>query len=153
MRTHTCICAPMLKLCVHMLHACYAYTGMHTHVRVPEIIKGKFSTLKPGFGMNPTSSKSYSKPLFSNYKKPYMVPFQNIQKILRENTRFTRNSESKRELFIKHPQVNIFWLGPFLVLIFEFKLSNHFFYLIVNRLTNGNGQNQAKELCVLRYKF
>ena len=25
------------------------------------------------------------------------------------------------------------------------------FYLIVNRLIEGNGQNQAKELCVLRY--
>ena len=82
-----------------------------------------------------------------------MVPFQNTQKILRENTRFTRNSESKREFFTKHPQVNIFWSRPFLALIFEFKLTNHFFYLIVNRLTKGNGQNQAKELCVLRYKF
>ena len=54
----------------------YAYTVMHTHVRVPEIIKGKFYALKLGFGMNPTSSKSCSKALFSNYKKPYMVPFQ-----------------------------------------------------------------------------
>ena len=25
------------------------------------------------------------------------------------------------------------------------------FYLIINRLTKGNGQNQANELCVLRY--
>ena len=56
--------------------------------------------------MNPTSSGSRSKPLFFNYIKPYIVPFQDTQKILRENLRFTRNSESKKELFIKHPQVD-----------------------------------------------
>ena len=57
------------------MHA-YAYTVMHTHVRVPEIIKGKFSALKLGFGTNPTSSESCSKSSFSNYKRPYMVSFQ-----------------------------------------------------------------------------
>ena len=56
--------------------------------------------------MNPTSSGSRSKPLFFNYIKPYMVPFQDTQKILGENLRFTRNSESKKELFTKHPQVD-----------------------------------------------
>ena len=56
--------------------------------------------------MNPISSGSRSKPLFFNYIKPYMVPFQDTQKILRENLRFTRNSESKKELFTKHPQVD-----------------------------------------------
>ena len=49
--------------------------------------------------MNPTSSQSHSKPLFFNYIKSYMVAFQNTQKILRENLRFTKNSESKREFF------------------------------------------------------
>ena len=42
-----------------------------------------------------------------------MVPFQKTQKILRENTRFTRNSKSKREFFTKHPQVNIFLIEAF----------------------------------------
>ena len=93
---------------------------MCTHFRFPETMKGKFSVLKLRFGMNPTSSRSHSKPPFFQYKKPYMVPFQNIEKILKENKRFTRNNESKREFFTKHPQVNIFRLGPFLALIFEF---------------------------------
>ena len=48
-----------------------------------------------------------------------MVYFQNTKKILRENLRFTRNSEPKREFFTKHPQLNFIWLGPFLALIFE----------------------------------
>ena len=42
-----------------------------------------------------------------------MVPFQKTQKILRENTRFTRNSESKKEFFTKHPQINIFLIEAF----------------------------------------
>ena len=42
-----------------------------------------------------------------------MVPFQNTQKILGENTRFTRNSESKREFFTKHAQVNYFLIEAF----------------------------------------
>ena len=42
-----------------------------------------------------------------------MVPFQKTQKILRENTRFTRNSKSKREFFTKLPQVNIFLIEAF----------------------------------------
>jgi len=71
-------------------------------------MKGKFSALKLRFGMNPTSSRSYSKPPFFNYIKPYIVYFKNIEKILRENIRFIRNSESKRNFFTKHPHVNIF---------------------------------------------
>ena len=49
--------------------------------------------------MNPTFSGSCSKPLFFNYIKSYIVYFKNTQKILRENLRFTRSSESKREFF------------------------------------------------------
>jgi len=89
------------------MHA-YAYMGMRMHVRVSKTMKDKFSALKLSSGMNPTLSRSHSKPSFSQYKKPYMVPFQNTEKILRENTRFTRNSESKKEFFTKHFQVNIF---------------------------------------------
>ena len=44
----------------------------------------------------------FQTPIFSLYKA-YMAPFQNTQKILKENLRFTRNSESKREFFTKHP--------------------------------------------------
>ena len=71
--------------------------------------------------MNPTSFGSHSKPLFSNYIKPYIVVFHNTQKILRENIRFTRNSESKREFFSQNILKSIFsdW-GLFLALIFEF---------------------------------
>ena len=78
-------------------------SDLYTHARVLETTKGKFSALKLRFGMNPTLFGSRSKPLFSQYKKPYMVHFQNTQKVLRESIRFTRNSESKREFFTKHP--------------------------------------------------
>ena len=54
-----------------------------------------------------------------------MVHFQNIEKILKENTRFIRNSELKKEFFTKHPQVNFFlfflFIEQFLALIFEFQ--------------------------------
>ena len=83
-----------------------------TYARVPETMKCKFFYIL-GFGTNPTSFKGHSKPPFSEYKKPYMVPFQNTQKILRENTRFTSNCESKREIFTKHPHVNIFLIKAF----------------------------------------
>ena len=61
---------------ISFMHA-YAYTGMCTHVRVSDTVKGKFSSLKLRFRMNPTCFRSCSKPSFSQYKKPYMVPFQN----------------------------------------------------------------------------
>ena len=95
MRTHT-------RACVHM----------HAHARVLETMKGKFLEFKIWFGTNPTLSGSHSKPLFYNYKKPYMVPFQDTEKIRRGNTRFTRNSESK-EFFTKYSQVNIFLIKTF----------------------------------------
>jgi len=78
------------------MHA-YTYTGMRTHVRVLETMKD--SALKMDFGMNPTSNGSRSKPLFSHYIKPYIVAFQNTQKILRDNLRFIRHSESKRVFY------------------------------------------------------
>jgi len=70
--------------------------------------------------MNPTSSESRFKPLFSHYIKPYIVVFKtHKKKFLRENTRFPRNNESNREFFTKHPQVNIFLIGVFFGLDFE----------------------------------
>ena len=77
-----------------------------------------------------------------------MVPFQNTQKNLRENTRFTRNSESKREFFTKHPQVNSFLIEAFSSLDLPVSRLLITFYLIVNRLTEGNSQNQAKKVFV-----
>ena len=112
----------------------YTYTGMHTHAQAlctyascicthtracihmlgfQKLERQVFYALKLGFGTNLTSFRSCSKPPFFNYIKSYMVPFQNTQKILRENTRFTKNSESKREFFTKHPQVNIFLIKAF----------------------------------------
>ena len=63
--------------------------------------------------MNPTSLGNRSKPPCSNYIKSYIVAFQKTQKILRENKRFTRNSEPKREVFTKRPQVNFLLIGAF----------------------------------------
>ena len=66
-----------MRMCTHDPDLCthaYAYTGMCMHARVPKTMKGKFSTLKLRFGTNLTSSGSCSKPLFSHYIKPYIVP-------------------------------------------------------------------------------
>ena len=41
MRTHTLICASMLKL-----YVAYAYTSMYTHARVSKTMKYKFSVLE-----------------------------------------------------------------------------------------------------------
>ena len=58
-----------------------------------------------------------------------MIHFQNTQKILTENTRFTKNSESKMEFFIKHHQVNIFLIDTFSVLDLRVsKFANHFLF-------------------------
>ena len=91
------------------MHA-HTYTGMHAHVRVPETMNGKFSAVKTWFGTNPTLSRICSK---SRYIKPCMVSFQNTHKILRENTRFARNSESKRNLFTKKYSSQYFFIEAF----------------------------------------
>ena len=59
----------------------YEYTGMRTHVRILETIKDKFSTLKLGFGTNPTSSGSRSKPPFFNYKSHTWYLLKNTEKL------------------------------------------------------------------------
>ena len=64
--------------------------------------------------MNPTSSKSRSKSPFFNYIMPYMIYFKNTQKMLKENKKFTRNSESKRERFFhKTSSSQYFFIGAF----------------------------------------
>ena len=63
--------------------------------------------------------------------------FQNTQKILRENLKFTRNNESKRDFFTKHPQVNFLLIDTFFGFDFQvLKLINQF-CLIVNRFDWG----------------
>ena len=81
--------------------------------RISKTMQGNFSSLILSFRMNPTSSGSHSKPLFSHYKQPYMVYFQNTQISHGKTLRFTRNSESKREFFTKHPQVNFLLIRAF----------------------------------------
>ena len=81
----------------------HTYTAICTHARVPEDMKGKFFALK---------TEIWNESPFSQYKQPYMIPFQNTQKILQENLRFIRN-ESKREFFTKHSQVNFLLIRTF----------------------------------------
>ena len=93
--------------------ACVHKHGPMHVARVLETMKGKFFALMLRFGTNLTSSRRHFKLPFSNYIKPYMVPFQNTQKILKENLKFTRNIESKREFFTKHSQVNFHLIVTF----------------------------------------
>ena len=110
----------------------YTSIDLCTQLGFQKLWKTSFSALMLRFGMNLTSSGSCSKPLFSQYIKPYLAHFQNTQKMLKENPRFTRNSESKREFFTKHPQVNFILIGTFFDLDPRIlKFTNHF-YLVVN---------------------
>ena len=91
--------------------------------------------------MNPISSESHSKTLFSHYIKLYMTPFQNIQKILKENLRFTRNRGSKRDFSQNILKSILLWLRPLLVLILKFwSLLIIFVWLWID-LAEENGQN------------
>ena len=47
-----------------------------------------------------------------------MVHFQETQKILRENLRFTRNNKPKMEFFTKYPQINFLLVETFFGLDF-----------------------------------
>ena len=73
----------------------HAYAGMDLRMQLgfQKTMKDKFSALKLRIKMNLTSPGNHSKPQFFNNIKPYMVYFKNIQKILRENIKFNRNSE------------------------------------------------------------
>ena len=117
------------RTCICRFDACVRRQWPTYTTRVPKTYGRKFFLhLMLRFGMNPTSSESRSKPLFFNYIKPYMVYFKNTEKILRENLRFARNSESKREFFHKTSSSqfsfdwDLFWSWSF-----EFKITNHFF--------------------------
>ena len=74
----------MDKEATKTLEHVYADTQMRTHApdlrtqaKVPKTMKGMFFLLKLRFEMNPTSSRSHPKPQFSQYKRPYIIPFQN----------------------------------------------------------------------------
>ena len=113
MRMHTRVCARTFKLYECMFHA---YVHIHRHAYTSygfRNYKRQVFYIKVWFWNESHIVQSRFKSPFSNYKMPYMVPFQKTQKILRENTRFTRNSESKKEFFTKHPQVNIFLIKAF----------------------------------------
>ena len=142
---HLCVCRFDVCECIHEP----AYVA-----RVLEAIKDKFFlTLKLRFGMNPTSFGNHSKPSFFKYIMPNMVYFKNTQKIIKENRRFTRNSELKRKFFTIYSQVYFLLIETFSSLdLWVLKFTNQF-YLVVNRFDWGNGQNQAKELLFLRYTF
>ena len=102
---------------------------MHAHARISKTRKERFFTLK--FGLERISHRLgvISNPYFLTIKKPYMVHFQNTQTILRENTRFDRNSESKKEFLTKHPQVNIFLVETFVGLDLRIsKFTNRFLF-------------------------
>ena len=83
----------------------YAHAGpiLHTHSDFQKLKQGNFFAFMLRFGTNPTLSGNCSKPLFSHYKKPYMVYFQNTQISHWKILRFTRNNETKKKFFTKHP--------------------------------------------------
>jgi len=60
---------------VGLMHA-YASTDMRMQLGFQKHMKNKYSALMLTFGMNPTTSRSHSKPLFSHYIKPNMAPFK-----------------------------------------------------------------------------
>ena len=62
-----------------------------------------------------------------------MIYFENTEKILRENLKFTRNSGSKRKLFTKHAQVNFILIETFSGLDPRVLKFTNNFCLVVNR--------------------
>ena len=136
MRTQARTCTCKSDACVRR------HEPAHT-VRVSETYEYKFSALKTEVWNESHIVWSRSKPSFFNYINPYMIYFKNIEKIIREKLRFIRNNESKREFFIKHLQVNFILIRTFSSLDSRVLKFTNYFCLVVNRLTEGNGQNQA----------
>ena len=111
----------------------YAYTGMHTHARVPKTMKDKFSAFEAGIWNESHIVWELFQTLIFFSIKSHTWYLQNIQKILRENLKFTRNSESKREIFTKHPQVNFLLIETFSSLDLRVLKFTNQFGLIVNK--------------------
>ena len=83
------------------------YVGMDLYMQLgfQKPKKDKFSALKTEVWIESHIVwEPFQTPFFQLYKALHGI-FQNTNKILRENLRFTRNNESKREFFTKHPQV------------------------------------------------
>ena len=146
-----------LAMCTHesacarsFLHA-YAGPILRTYSDFQKAIQGKFFAFMLRFGMNPTSSEDCSKPIFSQYKKPYMVYFQNTQKSHGKILRFTKNINQRGSFSLNILKSIFFWLGPFLALIFEFKITNNCFIELWIDLTEGNNKKWRLESFSLRY--
>ena len=77
-----------------------------------------------------------------------LISFQNTQKILRENLRFPRNSESMREFFTNILMSIFFNWGFFWPWSSSFKITNHFCIWLWIDLAEGNCQNQIKEFYI-----
>ena len=94
--------------------------------------------------MNLTSSRSRSKPHFFNYKKPYMVHFQNTQKSHREKPKIHKKKVNKKGGFHKTPSSHFYLIETFSS---SHPLSLKFLItclLIVIDLTDGNlGQKSS----------
>ena len=95
---YTCMCTHAQALRTHA-------SCMRTHVKIPKIMKSKFSTSKFGFWNESHTFRSSSKPPFLNYKKPYMVAFQKHTEIVNQRGSFSQTFLSQ------------YW---------SFKITNHF---------------------------
>ena len=60
---------------VGLMHA-YSSTDLRMQLGFQKHMKNKYSAFMLTCGMNPTMSRSHSKPLFSHYIKPNMAPFK-----------------------------------------------------------------------------
>ena len=100
--------------CVHRFDA-------HVHRQKPMHITRVLETMKDRFFCNNFEVWNKSHIVWELFQTPIFSPYKAIRgtfpkeklKILRENTIFIRNNESKREFFTKHPQVNFLLIRTF----------------------------------------
>ena len=89
----------------------------------------------------------FQTPIFQLYKTLHGI-FQRTEKIQRENTRFTRNSESKSEFFTKYPQVNFLLIVTFSSLNLRVLKFINQFCLVVNRFDWGERSKSSQRVFV-----
>ena len=100
--------------CVHRFDA-------HVRRHKPMHITRVLETMKDRFFCNNVKVWNKSHIVWELFQTPIFSPYKAIRgtfpkeklKILRENTIFIRNNESKREFFTKHPQVNFLLIRTF----------------------------------------
>ena len=100
--------------CVHRFDA-------HVRRHKPMHITRVLETMKDRFFCNNFEVWNKSHIVWELFQTPIFSPYKAIRgtfpkeklKILRENTIFIRNNESKREFFTKHPQVNFLLIRTF----------------------------------------